>query len=95
MKSVVRVSAGLVAAVGLVALMPAQTKAAEECRTFSAAGDGLSESVATLMATQGAVNVAEARGYHVVGEAQLIKCQPGGFWGTECYAKAKACKRVE
>ncbi len=45
------------------------------------------------MAKQGAVNVAENRGWTVQGEAKLVGVQvaPGTF-GTECTARTRACK---
>ncbi len=94
MKSVVRWSAAAVAMAASVSVMPLASHAAEECKTFSAAGEHLMADWAPLMAKQGAINIAEARGYHVVGEAQIVKCGPGGTLGNECYAKVKACKRV-
>jgi hypothetical protein len=76
------------------AMVPTIASAAEECRDFGAVGSGLNESVATLMALQGAVNVAEGRGYTVQGEAKLVKCESAGIFGTECTARSRACKRV-
>jgi hypothetical protein len=38
------------------------------------------------------VNVAEARGYTVQGEAKLISCSSEGIFGTECKASTYACK---
>jgi hypothetical protein len=81
----------LAAAVGLAALVPSVSHAAD-CKTFAAAGSGINTSVATLMAKQGAVNIAEARGYSVQGEAKLISCSATGFFGTECKASAHGCK---
>jgi hypothetical protein len=63
----------------------------KDCRHFRAVGSGLSESIATLMATQGAVNLAENRGYTVKGEAKLEGCKAGGTFGTECAATSYAC----
>ena len=79
------------AAAGLAALMPTASQA-EECKDFAAVGSGLNVSIATLMAKQGAVNVAEARGYTVEGEAQLVSCEATGIFGTECKATTHACK---
>jgi hypothetical protein len=81
-------------AAGLPALAPLAASAAtpKDCKAFAAVGSGLSESVATLMAKQGAVNVAEGRGYSVQGEAKLVSCASGGIFGTECTAKTYACK---
>lgn len=79
------------AAVGLVTLASSVSYAAD-CKGFAAVGSGISTSVATLMAKQGAVNVAEARGYTVQGEAKLISCSSEGIFGTECKASTYACK---
>jgi hypothetical protein len=72
--------------------MPSASQA-EECKDFAAVGSGLNESIATLMAKQGAVNVAEGRGYTVQGEAKLVKCESTGIFGTECMARTHACKQ--
>jgi hypothetical protein len=79
------------AAAGLAALASAPSQA-EDCKDFAAVGSGLNDSIATLMAKQGAVNVAEARGYSVKGEAKLISCAAAGTFGTECKARTHACK---
>jgi len=68
------------------------TLRAEECKTFGSVGSGLSNSVATLMAKQGAINIAEARGFKPQGEAKLISCEAAGIFGTECKASVRACK---
>jgi hypothetical protein len=82
-----------VATVGLFALAPSAASAApKDCRAFAAVGSGLSTDIATLMAKQGAVNVAEGRGYSVQGEAKLVSCASAGIFGTECTAKSYACK---
>jgi hypothetical protein len=81
----------LATAVAFAALAPSASHAAD-CRGFAAVGSGISTSVATLMAKQGAINVAEARGYSVQGEAKLISCSSAGIFGTECKASTKACK---
>ena len=80
-----------VLAVGFAALVPSVSHAAD-CKDFAAVGSGLNTSIATLMAKQGAVNVAEARGYSVQGEAKLISCTAAGTFGTECKATTHACK---
>jgi hypothetical protein len=82
----------LAATASFAALMPSASQA-EECKDFAAVGSGLNESIATLMAKQGAVNVAEGRGYTVKGEAQLVKCVATGVFGTECTARTHACKQ--
>ena len=91
MTGLVRFSAMAVVAAGFAALATTALRA-EECRTFGAVGSGVSKSVATLMATQGAINVSEARGFKPQGEAKLISCEAAGFCGTECKASVRACK---
>jgi hypothetical protein len=80
-----------VLAVAFAALAPSVSHAAD-CKDFAAVGSGISTSIATLMAKQGAVNVAEARGYSVQGVAKLISCTAAGTFGTECKASTHACK---
>jgi hypothetical protein len=92
MSKLVRSCIVAAAAACLSALTPSASYA-DDCRNFGAVGSGLNESIATLMAKQGAVNVAEARGYTVEGEAQLVSCQAAGLFGTECTARTHACKR--
>jgi hypothetical protein len=75
------------------AALTSGTLRAEECKTFGSVGSGLSKSVATLMAKQGAINIAEARGYKAQGEAKLISCEDAGIFGTECRASVRGCKR--
>ncbi len=91
MSKLVRSCVVAAAVAGLAALMPSASKA-DECRNFAAVGSGVSESIAQLMAKQGAINVAEGRGYHVVGEAKLVKCASTGIFGIECTARSHACK---
>ncbi len=87
-------SRGLAAVVAFAALVPSVSHAAapSDCKTFAAAGSGLNNSIATVMAKQGAINIAEARGYSVQGEAKLISCSSTGIFGTECKASAHGCK---
>jgi hypothetical protein len=89
----------LAVAAGLLALLPAAAMAApavphgaKDCRGFRAVGSGLTESIASLMATQGAVNVASNRGWTVIGEAKLQSCTSAGIFGVECAATSYACK---
>ena len=57
------VAAGLFALAPAIAMAaPDVPRGAKDCRGFRAVGSGLTESIATLMATQGAVNVASNRG---------------------------------
>ncbi len=93
-------STTLAAAIGLATLAPSVAFAvtptpppgAKDCRGFRAVGSGLTESIATLMATQGAVNVASNRGWTVIGEAKLQGCTSAGIFGVECAATSYACK---
>lgn len=64
----------------------------KDCKNFRAVGSGLTESIASLMATQGAINLAENRGYTVQGDAKLQSCTSAGIFGTECAATSYACK---
>lgn len=89
----------LAVAAGLCALVPAAAMAApnvpagaKDCRGFRAVGSGLTESIASLMATQGAVNLAENRGWTVIGDAKLQSCSSTGIFGVECSATSYACK---
>jgi hypothetical protein len=86
-------------AVGLSALLPAIAMAApavpagaKDCRGFRAVGSGLTESIASLMATQGAINLAENRGFSIIGDAKLQSCTSTGIFGVECAATSYACK---
>jgi len=92
MTRLVRACAAMALGACLTASMSAASYA-DECRNFGAVGSGLNESIATLMAKQGAINVAEARGYTVQGEAHLVSCKAEGIFGTECTARTHACKR--
>jgi hypothetical protein len=82
------------AAVAFAALVPSVSFAADakDCRHFRAVGSGITTSLATLMATQGAINLAENRGYTVQGEAKLVSCTAAGTFGTECAATSYGCK---
>jgi len=71
---------------------PAVPRGATDCRGFRAVGSGLTESIASLMATQGAINLAENRGFTVIGDAKLQSCSSGGIFGVECAATSYACK---
>jgi len=73
-------------------LLPAAA-IAEECKDFAAVGSGLTESIASLMALQGAVNVAENRDWQVMGEAKLRGCKEAGIFGVECTAVSHACRK--
>ncbi len=91
MTGLIRYRAVAIAAAGFVTLTSGALRA-EECKTFGSVGSGLSESVATLMAKQGAINISEARGFKPQGEATLISCEAAGIFGTECKASVRGCK---
>jgi len=84
----------LAAAVGLAALVPSVSFAADakDCRHFRAVGSGITQSIASLMATQGAINLGENRGYKIQGEAKLVSCTAAGTFGNECAATSYGCK---
>ena len=87
-------ASALAAAVGLATLVSSVSFAADakDCRHFRAVGSGVTQSLAELMATQGAINLAENRGYTVQGEAKLEGCKAAGTFGNECAATSYACK---
>jgi hypothetical protein len=86
-------AAGLFALAPTIAMgAPEVPRGATDCRGFRAVGSGLTESIASLMATQGAVNLASNRGFTVIGEAKLQKCTSEGIFGVECSATSYACK---
>ena len=87
-------ASALAAAVGLAMLVPFVASAAEpkDCKHFRAVGSGVTQSLAELMATQGAINLAENRGYTIQGEAKLEGCKAAGTFGNECAATSYACK---
>jgi hypothetical protein len=90
---VLGLAAGLFALLPVVAMAaPAVPHGAKDCRGFRAVGSGLTESIATLMATQGAINLAENRGFSIIGDAKLQSCTSTGIFGVECAATSYACK---
>jgi len=91
MSKLVRLSVMMAAGVFLLALTPTASSAAE-CRNFGAVGSGINKTVAAFMAKQGAINVAENRGWTVQGEARVVSCKSAGIFGTECTAHSRACK---
>jgi len=93
MSKLVRSCVMAAASAALLALVPTAASAGE-CRNFAAVGSGLNESIAGFMAKQGAINVAENRGWTVQGEAKLVKCTSAGIFGTECTARSYACKKA-
>jgi hypothetical protein len=93
MSKLVRYCGMLAATASLVALLPAASRAADECKDFAAVGSGINETVAAFMAKQGAVNVAENRDWTVQGEAKVVGCKAAGTFGTECTARIRACRK--
>jgi hypothetical protein len=92
MSKLVRSCVVAAASAGLLALTPTAS-GAEDCKDFAAVGSGLNEGIAAFMAKQGAVNVAENRGWTVQGEATVVSCKSEGIFGTECTATSRACKK--
>ncbi len=87
------VAAGLFALAPAIAMAaPDVPRGAKDCRGFRAVGSGLTESIASLMATQGAINLAENRGFSIIGDAKLQSCTSTGIFGVECAATSYACK---
>ena len=90
----------LAVAAGLFALLPAvrhrprlrYRPAPRTAADFAPSVAVSTESIASLMATQGAINLAENRGFSIVGEAKLQSCTSTGIFGVECAATSYACK---
>lgn len=82
-----------VAAAAVMGILLPSAAMAQECKDFAAVGSGLTESIASLMALQGAVNVAENRDWQVIGEAKLRGCKEAGIFGVECTAVSHACRK--
>lgn len=75
-------------AMGALAMVPAVQ--AKECKTVAAAGSGLTQGLAEIMAKGGVKTLIDSRGMTAVGEPK-VKCKDGGML-TECHAQQKACK---
>lgn len=90
MSKLMRACIPAAAAIGV--LLPSAAMS-QECKDFAAVGSGLTEGIATLMAMQGAINVAENRDWKVVGEAKLRGCKDAGIFGVECTAVSHACRK--
>lgn len=63
---------------------------AKDCKTVAAAGSGLTQGIAEVMAKGGVKTLIDSRGMTAVGEPK-VKCKAGGML-TECHAQQKACK---
>lgn len=63
---------------------------AKECKTVAAAGSGLTQGIAEIMAKGGVKTLIDSRGMTAVGEPK-VKCKDGAML-TECHAQQKACK---
>lgn len=63
---------------------------AESCQMVAAAGNGPTESIATVMSTHGLDNIIEAKGLKGVGPV-TTKCEAGTIL-VECRSQQKACK---
>jgi len=95
MSKLVRSCVLAAASAGLLVLASATSQAAQQCKDFAAVGSGFNEGIAGFMAKQGAVNVAENRGWTVQGDAKLVGCKAAGTFGTECTARTRACKKPQ
>ncbi len=80
------------AAVAFAALIAAAASPANaaECQVVAAAGNGPTESIATVMSTHGLENIIEAKGLKGQGPVKT-KCAPGTIM-TECRSQQTACK---
>lgn len=78
------------AAIAFAVLATAQAAHAAECQLVAAAGNGPTETIATVMSTHGLENIIEAKGLKPQGEVKT-KCAPGTIM-TECRSQQKACK---
>jgi hypothetical protein len=79
------------AALALAALaVTAPANAAPTCQWVSAAGNGPSTDIATLMSTHGLDNIIDHKGLKGQG-AVTTKCVPGTIL-VECTSSQKACK---
>jgi GTP:adenosylcobinamide-phosphate guanylyltransferase len=79
-----------VALAGAVMLAWAPAAFAKECKTVAAAGSGLTQGIAEVMAKGGVKTLIDSRGMTAVGDVK-VKCKDGGML-TECHALQKACK---
>lgn len=78
------------AAAALAALIASPAAYAGECQVVAAAGNGPTESIATIMSTHGLENIIEAKGLKGQGPVKT-KCAPGTIM-TECRSQQTACK---
>lgn len=78
------------AATTFAVLATASVAHAAECQIVAAAGNGPTETIATVMSTHGLENIIEAKGLKPQGDVKT-KCAPGTIM-TECRSQQKACK---
>jgi hypothetical protein len=79
-----------IATAAAVMMMAATGAMAKDCKTVAAAGNGLTQGIAEIMAKGGVKTLIDSRGMTAVGEPK-VKCKDGGML-TECHAQQKACK---
>ncbi len=79
-----------IATAAAVMMMAATGAIAKDCKTVAAAGSGLTQGIAEIMAKGGVKTLIDSRGMTAVGEPK-VKCKDGGML-TECHAQQKACK---
>lgn len=82
-----RIAMAIALAAGLSLASGAQAK---ECKKVAAAGSGLTQSIAEIMAKGGVKTLIDSRGMTPVG-SPTVKCKDGGML-TECHAQQTACK---
>lgn len=63
---------------------------AKDCKRIGAAGSGLTQGIAEIMAKGGVKTLIDSRGMTPVGEP-IVKCKDGGML-TECHATQTGCK---
>jgi hypothetical protein len=68
----------------------ASSAQAKECKKIGAAGSGLTQGIAEIMAKGGVKTLIDSRGMTPVGEPK-VKCKDGGVL-TECHATQTGCK---
>lgn len=82
-------AAYLISAVTTSAIAATKVKTSE-CRRIAAIGDGLTESIAIIMSTNGLKNIIEAKGMKSQGPVKTT-CKTGTFL-PQCQSSQNACK---
>ena len=77
-------------AAGMAFAAAAPSHAAGSCVGLSAAGNGLTKDIATIMSTHGLQNIIDSKGLKGQGQMKTA-CKDGGFL-TECRSSQTACK---